>query len=76
MDLLWVMRLNGEKLQGYVLTVVTKNLYIMEFLYNNTESLELKDIVKLLKLCEQAKWSEGVLSIISSPITKAQFILS
>jgi hypothetical protein len=48
----------------------------MEFLYNNSENLELKDIVKLLKLCELAKWSDGVLSLISSPITKTQFILS
>ena len=46
----------------------------MEFLYNNSECLDLKDIIKLLKHCHN--WSDGVLYLIKSSITKNQFILS
>ena len=48
----------------------------MEFLYSNSECLDLKKITQLLKSCESANWSEAVLFLISSPITKTQFILS
>ena len=69
MDILQVMSTH-DLLYGYVLTIETKNLQIMEFLYSNSECLDLKQIIHLFKCCQKAGWSEAVLFLLSSQITK------
>lgn len=61
-------------LYGFMLTIVTKNMAIFQYLYEEAGlHLYENDIFKLLKLCLNARWPLGFLKIVNSPVTARIF---
>lgn len=61
-------------LYGFMLTIVTKNMAIFQYLYEEA-GLHLfeSDVIKLLKLCLTSRWPLGFLKIVNSPVTARIF---
>jgi len=70
------MQKSGEEhLYGLMLVIITKNLAILRYLYDDVcIQVNENDLFHMLKLCISVRWPAGFLHIINSEVTARIFM--